>query len=248
MATGFETFIGVSFTFNSIQDHCVACADDLNSFAQMNSYSQRLKQYFDQLKITRYDQQACIDVCNQDQLVQKCGCYALLTPPINKKSYCLSQDQVKCEKDFFLNLSKSNVYQFCNDACVRACDKQTFSYSTSFTSYPSDAYLSYLVNKSDYKDMNPEKFSQQSLIRLVVNYDTDSYTTITETTAMTLQQFIGQFGGNLGMFIGISVLSCLEVIELLISVCQLTYTRIYNTESANMINEKKNNQKGKNWL
>ncbi len=247
VATGLETYIGVRFTFNTIQDHCVACVDDLISFAKINSYSQRLRQYFDQLEITRYDQQVCIDMCYQDKLIESCGCCGLLTPAINKTKYCQDNVSVECEKGFLTSFSKSNVDQFCNGACVLACDTQTYSYSPSFASFPSDAYLSYLVNlvnNSDFKKRNPKTFSQESLIRLIVNYDTNSYTTITETTAMTLQQFIGQFGGNLGMFIGISVLSCLEIIELLVGIFQLTYTRIFNSESVNMINEPKKKKIG----
>ena len=60
---------------------------------------------------------------------------------------------------------------------------------------------------------------QQSLLHLQIKYNSNiEYTTISEQEALTIIDMIANVGGTLGLFIGISLLSFLEMIEIIIKI------------------------------
>ena len=54
----------------------------------------------------------------------------------------------------------------------------------------------------------------KATLRLNVFYETMTYTSTTESAAVTTETFISNLGGTLGLFIGISILSFVELVEL----------------------------------
>jgi hypothetical protein len=222
VATGLTTYIGLNRVFHSIQTDTIRCADDLNSFAKVNSYSFKLRAHFDQLNISVYEQQACFDLCYQDQLVDKCTCYDVRTPAINESiEYCYTTNQTVCAEEFDRRFTQSDLDQFCNGACIAKCNTLKFGYSTGLANFPSKTYLNYLT--TIYPLMFPStnstselfEFSKQALVRLIVSFSDIACTNVTESRAQTLEQFIGQFGGNLGLCLGMSILSFFELFELI---------------------------------
>jgi hypothetical protein len=209
ISTGFETYVSMSKTTNSIQTNLIQCTDTLDEFASMGPYNQVLRDLFDTFHIENYDQFVCNDVCYEHQLITQCSCseYA----GINITNICLTDAQIKCVANFSaIYFSPSNTNQQCIKACVPRCNSIVFSLVSSTAAYPTDSHINYLVNKYPKKfpsnlTVDPfrlHKFGSQSLIRLIVNYNSYVSTQLIEASALTLQSFIGQVGGNLGLFIG----------------------------------------------
>lgn len=59
---------------------------------------------------------------------------------------------------------------------------------------------------------------KDSVLALNVFYNTGSYTKITEKQAMEPQSLFPSVGGTLGLFLGISILSFVEIIEVAIEI------------------------------
>ena len=57
---------------------------------------------------------------------------------------------------------------------------------------------------------------ERSVIGLEISYHDIEYTSITEQESVTLIDLIANIGGTLGLFIGISLLSFMEIIEIFI--------------------------------
>jgi amiloride-sensitive sodium channel subunit alpha/amiloride-sensitive sodium channel subunit gamma len=55
-------------------------------------------------------------------------------------------------------------------------------------------------------------------IRIHIYYDSLDYTSITESVKFSGSDLISNIGGTLGLFIGISVLSFVEIIEIIIEI------------------------------
>jgi hypothetical protein len=65
-------------------------------------------------------------------------------------------------------------------------------------------------------DVKNENFARKAFLRLVINYDSLAYTTLKDSPKTTSNEFLSTFGGNLNLFLGFSVLTFVELIELVI--------------------------------
>jgi hypothetical protein len=58
----------------------------------------------------------------------------------------------------------------------------------------------------------------KSFVVLNIAYDSLSYTEIREHSKMNFIALLGSIGGNLSLFLGVSVLSLFEIVEVLIEI------------------------------
>ena len=85
--------------------------------------------------------------------------------------------------------------------------------------YPSPYYAKWLANNSPVKHFygSDSTFDEiaNSVMKVNIFYNKLSYDYYSDTPLLTFVGLLSNFGGYLGLFIGMSVLSMLEVIELL---------------------------------
>ncbi len=209
IAPNFETYIGVSRTWRHKEKHPYSdCLSDLTPFS---NYSQRLFDYFAHFNVTQYDQDLCIDLCYQDNLIKRCNCCSLLTSRLLNAGYCVSDTELACENNFKILFTTQNTNKFCRNVCRNQCTRQIFTYATSLAKYPTYS-----------KDQTLDDRARENL-RFIVNYSRKIYTSTTENPAVTFDTLIGSIGGQLGFFIGMSLVSVLEVFELLTELLMLFY-------------------------
>jgi hypothetical protein len=58
----------------------------------------------------------------------------------------------------------------------------------------------------------------KSFLVLNIYYDSLSYTRITESPQMDFIALLGSVGGNMGLFLGVSVFSLFEIVEVLLEI------------------------------
>ena len=63
----------------------------------------------------------------------------------------------------------------------------------------------------------------EPFLKVIVSYDNLYYTSVDEVPSMTLNDLLGNLGGQLGLFIGISFLSLVEILEIAFEVCFIVY-------------------------
>jgi len=107
----------------------------------------------------------------------------------------------------------------CEAKCPLECETTFFTTSQSMSKYPSKAYGDYLLK--DKKMLN--RFDNQSnltindlreaILALNIYIDSYEYTQINEIESQTLLDLVASCGGTFGLFIGISFLSILEIVE-----------------------------------
>jgi hypothetical protein len=86
-----------------------------------------------------------------------------------------------------------------------------------------DPFIGYLSENlrlsSDFvkKPINPHT-AKESFVKLSIFYDTLSYEMSKEFSKMNLVDLLANIGGTLSLFLGISILSLCELVELLIEI------------------------------
>ena len=63
-----------------------------------------------------------------------------------------------------------------------------------------------------------EKTARESVIKVNLYYDSLSYELSTESPKMTLADLLASIGGNLGLFMGMSLMSFSEILEVLLEI------------------------------
>lgn len=125
-----------------------------------------------------------------------------------------------------------------NEACKNICPVECNSFSLSFSSF--------------YEKL-PDAYSE-NYAELNVFYDTFDYTFISQTPKITSDRVLGTIGGLIGLFLGASLLSFGDLIDLLFSVVRVLIVTsknvtVYNYKLADIVqinHVKKHNKKLKN--
>ena len=194
----------------------------------------------------RYRASDCINLCLLRRINEVCGCYDINMQNIYNTRPCINQTDVNCDFGVFLGFFKSDIKQMCGPDCPVECDSELLTYSTSSLEYPSEGYGNLLMNLREIqakfgKDSVTFEELKKSVLAVNVYYDDLKYTVIEESPSTELITLIAGMGGTLGLFIGVSFLSFVEIVEILIKILF-----IYNEEKSKRPNRVFNLKKSNN--
>lgn len=123
----------------------------------------------------------------------------------------------------------------CGGQCPLECDLALFNLYTSFADYPSELYAGSLMNNPVILKKfaaNPSKLTydtlKQNLVQLSIFYGDLGYEQYDEIEAMSWMDLISNIGGTLGLFIGMSFLSFVEIVDIVLQI-------ILNRNSSNSV-------------
>jgi acid-sensing ion channel 2 len=181
--------------------------------------------------VNYYDQDFCFTICFQVKLIDKCNCSDIITPTIRSAKYCETNEELECFDQFVDFFSKSDLNSLCENACPSQCQSIEYKLGLSTSSFPTlsyakniqTSYLNYYKFPSDINDTELIEFCNKGFLKVIVSYENLYYTLVDEVPAMTLNDLFGNLGGQLGLFIGISFLSLVELIELIVTLSITVY-------------------------
>ena len=170
-----------------------------------------------------YTRTSCLNFCFQELLAQKCGCIDYWpNVTIAGYEYCLDA-KAKCSSDFFYNVFaiKDFIDKNCLDRCPAECFTRGLSYKLAFQRYPEASYagktlktnpmlIKKYANQSDF-----ESNLAQSVLRMTIRYDSLAYKEMVEKPRMSWKSLLGELGGYLHIFLGMSLISFIEIFELI---------------------------------
>ncbi len=230
--TGFETYVSVNRNFyNKLDKPYSNCLKDLTP---VNGYGKILFGYFKDLNVSYYDQDFCYTLCYQDKLIDECECCDIITPEIRGCTFCASDLKFECMNVFETKFAKADIKAVCESACPQQCYKAKYNLYISTATFPTLSYLKkkipYFVqgkysNGTEYEsyffpqdrsDSEIMDFAREGFLKFIVNYENLYYTTVDESPKVTTQGLFADIGGNLGLFIGLSLLSFIELLELVV--------------------------------
>ena len=121
---------------------------------------------------------------------------------------CSSFKQNNCTRKV-VNEFYQNIALSCGN-CPLECDSVSYALSTSPAEFPSKAYLTELNNRY----LNITHTNLTNLLAFNVYYSDLKYTEINQLEKFTFVDLVCSVGGTIGLFIGSSILSVGEIVEM----------------------------------
>ncbi len=160
----------------------------------------------------KYHQIECHRLCNQKYNAENCQCQIANRPVFyeNITRVCqTSGEDLQCTERAAL-ITSSNNYKDCK--CPLECDSAEFSYIVSKSRYPTlwhfDNYLKQKTNLSFEE-------TKESVAKVEIGYSQMRQTVISEEKKVEFYGMVSSVGGILGLFLGLSFLSIVELVEIL---------------------------------
>uniref|UniRef100_W5MDF1 Acid-sensing ion channel 1 n=1 Tax=Lepisosteus oculatus TaxID=7918 RepID=W5MDF1_LEPOC len=168
--------------------------------------------FFDTYSIT-----ACRIDCETRYLVENCNC-RMVHMPVGDAPYCTPEQYKECADpalDFLVE--KDNNY--C--VCETPCNTTRYGKELSFVKIPSKASAKYLAKKFN----KSEQYIADNILVLDIFFEALNYETIEQKKAYEVAGLLGDIGGQMGLFIGASILTILELFDYLYEVVKYKVCR-----------------------
>ena len=149
---------------------------------------------------------------------------------------CVSSLDVACIYPIYTNFFSGNVADTCSE-CKFECESITYDYASSFNEYPSETYANFLLRLNKIKNQGVTTYDElkNSVLSLNVFYDDLQYTVVEELPSLDLLTFVSNLGGTLGLCVGMSFLSILEIVEILLEIGYLQVESLKVKTSKNQV-------------
>ncbi|CAD5213872.1 unnamed protein product [Bursaphelenchus xylophilus] len=177
----------------------------------------------------KYEVEACIRSCLQDAIISSCGCY---DPQYNypsdvSVSSCYksndSNTAMDCADEIInengiTNTTEAFSISSCN--CPPSCDQSYYQISMSQAVWPARSYTpAQCLNMSEstaFWTTTAECIAwyKNNTVLIEIYYERTSWQSSVETASYTLVNLIADTGGQLGLWLGMSVISIFELVTL----------------------------------
>ena len=196
----------------------------------------------DLVKGFQYTQSFCQELCQQTKIVQVCNCSTMpdfqfsSDDVIRSNSELLcdpwSQSQQKCVDDITQEFSVGNLT--CD--CHQPCQERHLNFMTSTTEWPTEAYAPYFANllkrstsktvrdfvqfavaeaaATNYTSKLAETL-RKNFARVEISFKTLNFQIVREVPKYNLDVVFGTIGGNVGLWLGWSVMVAFECLQFL---------------------------------
>lgn len=220
LAPGFETDVIINqVNFNKQSYPYSNCIENVTSMDSYDSFLFKSTVNFTK----KYRQKYCFQLCYQRYLQESCNCFDVALPyfELNATRPCNDFESLMCGYGIYANFTTSSVATECFSECPLECNSISYNLFTSEAIYPSQFYSDFIINNQNNTKIHNKGFTNINKIKqssLVVNiyYSDLSFTSVNEIPSKPLKQFIADLGGSLGLCMGCSILSLIEIIELFI--------------------------------
>ena len=186
----------------------------------------------------RYSNEQCLEMCIHIKLAEKCGCTDSFETAFSSKSSINNAAMKYCElTDKSQSTCLQGIYSSYRDGelscdCPQACYTVSYDQTRSSSPWPTDNYAPYLANKltktksaivrsyltsmlnqtaldTDYMGAEMRK----DFARVEIYYQALNFQKLSESPAYDITAFLSDFGGNIGLWLGWSVLAIFEVVQ-----------------------------------
>lgn len=127
----------------------------------------------------------------------------------------------------FSNVFRSDLDRYCGQQCPEECNSLTYELSSFSTKYHTGGYLTQVQNeslvRSKYPNMTMDEL-KDNIVKFRVFYPELEYEVISQNQQYTLSDTISNLGGSMGLLLGASLISLLEIVELSLNVFFMAWT------------------------
>jgi hypothetical protein len=221
ISPGFQTNIVVKREFNSILPKPYSdCEYDSNSPKYrhgMDLYNLILNSKY------QYTQSFCFMQCLQRVIIGKYNCSLKFWVSLFNASTCSMDIQIALVYTDTTTLNEEFFEKNCLSQCPLECDQASLKTSITFNQLNGYAYVEKIRNNSNLsmdfvnRPINANS-ARESIAYVNVFYSSLSYASTTETSKINFVSLLASMGGNLGLFLGVSVFSLCEIVEVVVEI------------------------------
>ncbi len=214
LKTGSVNYFEIERVFNEkLPEPYNDCLEDVDSF----KLNKTIIDYIKELEKS-YSQIECYRLCSHLFSMQEsnCSCSRNLK---NFEADCLvypndplfNSEIKKCVANYLKTFRVKEQFEKCRQFCPKECDSMNYIINNYYKSYPNKGTIRNSGELSYYKTYET---LHDHYIRLFVYFTDLKYTLISESPKTETFSFISSIGGILGLFLGISFLSLIEIFEI----------------------------------
>lgn len=229
---GSQTNIEITRTFIKRRPYPYSyCIEDHRSEKNLNvnTFFQMINKKYPEMRV--YNQDYCLKICLQESLISKCKCFDLKLPWPNNSSEivsgCETVDNLNCIQSEENNFYDGTEIELCYKNCPNECSQVLYHTQVSSAKYPSKWYASILKDSNELLMDKTTLFDlQQTILMVNVFYNQMNYNLIEEFPELSVDALFAYIGGNLGLFLGVSVISVIEILEFIFYLIYFFISRI----------------------
>ena len=176
------------------QPHPYSNCQDLNSFA----FDKTLHNVIIDSG-SSYKQKLCFDLCLQQIIINKCGCYDLKYLKVSNAAPCLNLTKSECANTEYLNFINNDINDMCSKFCPLECESQYFEYTISNSRFPTQNYLNILNTNpalAAHSDLISEANISANTLALKIYFENLQYTLISESPKTSIFDIVANVGGT----------------------------------------------------
>ena len=174
-----------------------------------------------------YTRLECTALFFQRHIINSCQCFYTAYTMLYKSPPCLNSSHLSClttNMDFFLKYGTSTADYLIE--CPVECDTIKYETQLSNSEFPSLEFYNLYKTSQEFEiiqstfnvNLSTHELAKEYMYALNVYYSSTSYTYISDSPQTTLYGLFSSLGGSLGMFLGLSVFSLIEVFEILFEI------------------------------
>uniref|UniRef100_A0A8C3CNV7 Acid-sensing ion channel 2 n=1 Tax=Cairina moschata TaxID=8855 RepID=A0A8C3CNV7_CAIMO len=151
-----------------------------------------------------YSITACRIDCETRYIVENCNCKMVHMP--GDAPFCTPEQYKECAEPA-LGLLAEKDSNYC--ICRTPCNLTRYNKELSMVKIPSKTSAKYLEKKFN----KSEKYISENILVLDIFFEALNYETIEQKKAYEVAALLGDIGGQMGLFIGASILTILELFD-----------------------------------
>ncbi|XP_013360038.1 PREDICTED: acid-sensing ion channel 3 isoform X2 [Chinchilla lanigera] len=156
-----------------------------------------------------YSLMGCRMACEARFVARKCGCRMMHMP--GSAPVCSPQQYKDCAGPALDAVVRKETC-----ACPNPCAITRYAKELSMVRLPSRAAARYLARKFN----RSEAYIAENVLALDIFFEALNYETVDQKKAYEMSELLGDIGGQMGLFIGASLLTVLEILDFLCEVFQ----------------------------
>ncbi|ETN76502.1 Amiloride-sensitive sodium channel [Necator americanus] len=169
--------------------------------------------------------ESCFRDCLQEKIISDCGCYDPAYPHKNDGS-TKSCDEVG---DTLLNLdcidrisnADSGAFNIIKDCdCPQPCEVDSYAATVSTAKWPSSSYVPPECNRIPidvpWVPNGCLEWYKKNTLLVEIYYERMNYQVLSESPAYSLVNLVSDVGGQVGLFLGMSIISLIEIATLIL--------------------------------
>ncbi|ESO98820.1 hypothetical protein LOTGIDRAFT_56347, partial [Lottia gigantea] len=155
----------------------------------------------------RYTFKACQLECLTDLILDTCHCMVEFMVPTTQLRYCNVYEREHCVHTIIIQ-AEASFHSICN--CSHPCYETVYDVDSSSVVFPAKSFSDYLIKQNISESYD---HARNNLIQITISFKYSMLEEINHVPKLTVGQAISDLGGYMGFFLGASILTLVEIIE-----------------------------------